>query len=85
MSIRLHSTGIVLGDTYEDEVHGKVGIATIVSEFLHGCARVTLEYVNGDEDICEATFDIGQLKHQRTGRVMSARRVVEDSDAAVSG
>lgn len=63
---RVTSTGIVLGETYIDDVHSIKGIATSVSLFLHGCSRVCLEYIDADGKIAEQYFDIGQLTHQKT-------------------
>jgi len=71
---RIHSTGVILGDDYEDTVHKKRGTATSVTEYLHGCARVCIEYVNSDDDVAEFHCDIGQLKHVRTKRNLSPRK-----------
>lgn len=68
------TTGVILGEMYRDDLHGLEGRATEVYEFLHGCARVCIEYVNGDGDVKSHTFDIGQLVHVRTGERLTARR-----------
>jgi len=83
---RHHYTGVTLGDEYTDEVHGIKGRATAVYEFLHGCARVQIEYVDGDGNITDHVFDIGQLVHVDTGKKLRARTAPPShADGAVAG
>ncbi|KKM68058.1 hypothetical protein LCGC14_1464730, partial [marine sediment metagenome] len=48
--MRMKGTGITLGKTYRDPVSGFIGIATSVTYWLHGCARVELETGGIDKD-----------------------------------
>ena len=59
-------TDIVLGEKYEDEQTGLVGIATAVTFHQHACERVMIEYVK-DGDLKELVFDAPRLVHVETG------------------
>ena len=52
---------VKLGKTYEDKLHGIVGVATARTEYLTGCSRVCLEFKK-DGEIKEYWFDETQLK-----------------------
>ena len=40
---------VKLGKTYEDKLHGIVGVATARTEYLTGCSRVCLEFKKDGE------------------------------------
>ena len=48
---------VTLGSKYRDKVHGCEGVAVVRSEYLTGCARVNLEYVNKDGELKNYHFD----------------------------
>jgi hypothetical protein len=60
-------TDIRLGERYRDDQTGIEGVATSVHFYQHACERVTLEYLNGDRDVQEVTFDAPRLTSVRTG------------------
>lgn len=47
---------VKLGENYRDTIHGVVGIATCRSQYITGCERVCLEYVQ-DGDVKEYWVD----------------------------
>ncbi len=47
---------VELGKRYRDKVHGTEGVATMRTEFLTACARVTLEYQK-DGEVKSNSFD----------------------------
>ena len=51
---------IKLGDEYRDTITGFAGIAVATHHYLHGCTRVTLQTLAGD-DIKEFNFDAPAL------------------------
>lgn len=59
---------IKLGVEYEEAVHGIRGIATVYTEHLTGCSRVSLEFVK-DGAIKSYTFDELILSKVRGGKV----------------
>lgn len=80
------TTGIKLGEKYRDQVHGSVGTATSVTEYLHGCARVCIEWINADDEVVERYVDIAQLTHVETNTPMHARPAPPPhADGAVAG
>lgn len=52
---------IKLGEKYRDRVHGIEGVAISVHNYLHGCTRVTLQWIK-DGALGEHTFDSPQLE-----------------------
>ncbi len=56
-----------MGEKYRDTLHDREGTAIAVYEYLHGCARINLEWKKEDGSLDSAVFDIGQLVHAETG------------------
>lgn len=52
---------VTLGSRYKDKIHGIKGVATARTEYLTGCTRVALEYVEGGK-IEVVWFDEPQLE-----------------------
>lgn len=52
---------VKLGSKYRHKLHGLEGIAIARTEYLSGCARVTIEYVK-DGDLKEFWFDEPNLE-----------------------
>ncbi len=64
-----------LGHTYRDMVTGREGVATSRHEYLFGCERVTIQWLDKDEVVRDDTFDIGGLTYIGPGpdELMAAR------------
>lgn len=52
---------IVLGKRYKEMVHGRKGIAVSKTEYLTGCARVSMEYLTSDGEVKDFCVDEIQL------------------------
>lgn len=48
---------ITLGQKYKEKVHGRKGIAVSKTEYLTGCARIALEYLNPAGEVQEFCVD----------------------------
>lgn len=63
---------VTLGDLAKDSVTGFTGVAVAICEWLHGCARVTLQPQKLDKDgkvRSSETFDILQLQVVKSAKV----------------
>lgn len=60
-------TDIRLGEEYLDAQTGIKGIATSIHFYQHACERVTIEYLKGDGELMELTFDSPRLTSTKTG------------------
>ena len=74
MSQRTHDDKeVVLGRKYKDIIHGIEGTAMARYEFLMGCDRILVEYVEGGK-IENQTFDVMQLVEATDDDVVAERR-----------
>lgn len=48
---------ITLGQKYKEKVHGRKGIAVSRTEFLTGCARILVEYLNPEGEVKDFCVD----------------------------
>lgn len=64
---------IKLGKRYRDTITGFEGVAVGRHEYLHGCTRITLQAMLGD-DLKEYTFDAPALEDVATGSGITSSR-----------
>lgn len=64
---------ITLGEKYRDNVTGIQGTAISTHEYLHGCTRVTLQWLNNGE-IKDYTFDSPSLVSVETDAPVTSPR-----------
>ena len=89
--MRMKGTGITLGKTYRDPVSGFIGIATSVTYWLHGCARVELETGGIDKDTgaikpVSVYFDSDRVKnHEVKGAPDLTGEAVMTKSAPITG
>lgn len=61
-----YTTDIKLGETYCDPQTGIRGVATSIHFYQYACERVTLEFLKGDGELQENTFDAPRLENVKT-------------------
>lgn len=69
-----YKTDLELGQRYRDKTTGLEGHLVAIHLYEHACERGTLRYVNGQQDVTEATFDAPELVHVKTGKVAETKR-----------
>lgn len=62
-----YKSDLKLGERYRDKTTGLEGHLVAVHFYEHACERATLRYVNGQQDVTEATFDAPELVAVKTG------------------
>ncbi len=55
-------TKIILGNKYTETTHGRTGKATAICQYITGCARVCLEWLDKDGKVDEVWIDVTQVK-----------------------
>ncbi len=48
--MKIQGTSIVLGKKYRDPITGVEGVATAVTLWMHGCARLCIEFGHANKD-----------------------------------
>lgn len=69
-----YASDLRMGEKYEDKTTGIQGHLVAVHFYEHACERGTLRYVNGQQDVQEATFDAPELVHVDTRMVATASK-----------
>lgn len=69
-----YKSDLQLGERYKDKTTGLAGHLIAIHFYEHACERGTLRYVNGQQDVTEATFDAPELVHVETGEVAKTER-----------
>lgn len=69
-----YKSDLKLGERYKDKTTGLEGHLVAIHLYEHACERGTLRYVNGQQDVTEATFDAPELVHVKTGEVATSKR-----------
>lgn len=68
-----YKSDLKLGERYKDKTTGLEGHLVAIHLYEHACERGTLRYVNGQQDVTEATFDAPELVHVKTGEVATSK------------
>jgi hypothetical protein len=58
-----YRSDLKLGEKYRDRTTDLVGTLVAIHFYEHACERGTLRYVNGQQDVAEASFDAPELVH----------------------
>lgn len=69
-----YKTDLQLGEKYRDKTTGMEGHLVAIHLYEHACERGSLRYVNGQQDVMEATFDAPELVHVKTGEAAQTTR-----------
>lgn len=69
-----YKSDLKLGEKYKDKTTGLAGHLIAIHLYEHACERGTLRYVNGQQDVTEATFDAPELVLISTGEVAKSTR-----------
>ena len=69
-----YKSDLVLGETYKDKTTNLEGHLVSIHFYEHACERATLRYVNGMQEVVEATFDAPELVHVVTGVQATAEK-----------
>lgn len=70
----VYKSDLLLGERYKDKTTGIEGHLVGIHLYEHACERGTLRYVNGQQDVTEATFDAPELVHVTTGKAAKTTR-----------
>ena len=65
----MKTTKVKLGNKYTENVHGRVGKATALCDYLTGCTRVCLEWLDKDGKVEDVWVDVTQIKEIAPVRV----------------
>ena len=63
----IYKSDLKLGERYRDQTTGLEGHLVAIHLYEHACERGTLRYVNGQQDVTEASFDAPELVHVPSG------------------
>lgn len=69
-----YRSDLQLGERYRDKTTNLEGHLVAVHFYEHACERATLRYVNGQQDVTEATFDAPELVAVKTGEAAKTER-----------
>lgn len=69
-----YKSDLTLGEKYRDKTTGIVGHLVAIHFYEHACERGTLRYVNGQQDVTEASFDAPELVTVATGKQARTER-----------
>lgn len=69
-----YKSDLKLGERYRDQATGIEGVLTSIHFYQHACERGTIRYVNGQQDVIEASFDAPELVHIESGKTATTER-----------
>jgi hypothetical protein len=75
MTTNKYKSQVTLGQRYRDTATGFEGKCVAISFFEHGCERLTLKGMNGQNEIVEYAFDAPEVELITEGKPQPIRAV----------